>query len=107
MENHRADANRTQRAYARLAGSFFLGVVILAFGGGFISSHVAGTFAETAASIAASPRLYRAGLSIVVLASLGSALPAFALYVTVKPANCLLALLAMISNSGIHDRSNP
>ncbi|QNI32138.1 DUF4386 domain-containing protein [Alloacidobacterium dinghuense] len=80
----------------------FLGVIIVAFGSGFILSHVAGsgTFAETAKRIAASERLYRVGLSAVVIVSLGSALLAVALYATLKPVNSLLAQLAMIFSLG-------
>ncbi|HYK34387.1 DUF4386 domain-containing protein [Alloacidobacterium sp.] len=97
-----AEATKTQRTYARLAGYLFLGVIIVAFGGGFILSHVAGSgsFAETAKRIAASERLYRVGLSAAVIVSLGSALLAFALYATLRPVNSLLAQLAMIFSLG-------
>jgi Domain of unknown function (DUF4386) len=93
-----AEANEAQRKYARLAGCLYLGVIIVALAGGLILSHVAGNgdFDETAKRIAASEHLYRLGLSTVVIASLGSALLAFALYATLKPANNFLALLAMI-----------
>jgi hypothetical protein len=96
------EADKTQRRYARLAGVLFLGEIIVAFGGGFILSHVAGSgnFAETATRIAASEYLYRAGLSISVIATLGSVLLAFALYATLKPVNSLLAQLAMIFSLG-------
>lgn len=91
-ETENAEADKTQRAYARLAGCLFLGVIVVALGSGFILSHVAGsgTFAETAKRIAASERLYRMGLSAAVLVSLGSALLTFALYATLKPVNCWL-----------------
>ncbi len=71
-EIEKAQTNKTQQTCARLAGFLFLGVVIAAFGSGFILSHVAGsgTFAETARRIAASERLYRLALSTGVLASL-------------------------------------
>jgi len=93
-----AGAYETQRRYARLAGILFLAELVLAFGGGSILSHVAGSggFAEIAARIAASERLYRAGLSTVVIATLGSVLLDFALYATLRPVNSLLAQLAMI-----------
>lgn len=102
LETGSADASKTQRTYARLAGFLFLGVILVAFGGGFILSHVAGSgsFAETAKRIAASERLYRVGLSTVMIASLGSVLLAFALYATLKPVNGLLAQLAMIFTVG-------
>jgi len=73
-------------------------VILIALGGGSILSQVAGsgTFAETAARIAASEHLYRVALSTVVIATLSSTLLAFALYATLRPVNRLLAQLAMI-----------
>jgi hypothetical protein len=96
------ETNSTQRRYARLAGFLFLLEIIMALGSGFILSHIAGTgtFAETAKRIASSERLYRAALSSVVIASLGSAILAFALFATLKPVNSLLAQLAMVSSLG-------
>jgi Domain of unknown function (DUF4386) len=96
------EAGKTRRKYARLAGFLFLGEIIIALGGGLILSHIAGsgTFAETASRIAASEHLYRLGLSIAVIATLSSALLAFALYATVRPFNSLLAQLAMIFSLG-------
>jgi hypothetical protein len=75
-----------------------LGAIIIALGGGAILSNIAGkgTFAQTAARIAASERLYRVALSSVVIVTLSSTLLAFALYVTLKPVNGLLAQLGMI-----------
>jgi Domain of unknown function (DUF4386) len=102
LEIENAEADKTQRTYARLAGFLFLGVIIIALGGGFILSRVAGsgTFAETAKRIAASERLYRVALSTVVIATLSSALLVFALYATLRPVNSLLAQLAMIFSLG-------
>ena len=102
FESQNADADKTQRTYARLAGFLFLGVIILALGSGFILSHVAGsgTFVETAKRIAASEHLYRAALAGAVIVSLSSALLAFALYATLKPVNSFLAQLAMIFSLG-------
>jgi hypothetical protein len=100
--NENAEVNRAQRAYARLAGILLLGAIIIAFGGGAILSNIAGngTFAETAARISASERLYRVALSSLVLVTLSSTLLAFALYVTLKPVNSLLAQLGMIFSLG-------
>jgi hypothetical protein len=100
--NENTEVNRAQRTYARLAGILLLGAIIIASGGGAILSHIAGngTFAETAARIAASERLYRVALSSVVLVTLSSTLLAFALYVTLKPVNSLLAQLGMIFSLG-------
>ena len=101
-EIENAEAINTQRIYARLAGALFLWEIVLALGSGFMLSRIAGsgTFAETAKRIAASEHLYRAALSAVVIVSMGSALLAFALYVTLKPVDRLLAQLAMIFSLG-------
>lgn len=97
-EVEKAEASRAQRTYARLAGFLFLAVIALALAGGSILSHVAGsgTFAERAARIVASERLYRTGLSMILTVSLGSVLLAFSLYATLRPVNGLLAQLALI-----------
>lgn len=98
-EIQRTEASRTQqRRYARLAGFLFLAVILIAFAGGFILSRIAGVgdFAERATRIAASEHLYRVGLSMIVMVSLGSALLAFSLYATLRRVNNLLAQLAMI-----------
>jgi hypothetical protein len=93
-----AGVDKTQRRYARLAGCLYLGVTLMALAGGSTLSHFAGSgnFEEIAKRIATSEHLYRLGLSVVVVASLGSALLAFTLYATLKPVNSLLAQLAMI-----------
>jgi hypothetical protein len=98
LEADKSEASSTQRTYARLAGVLFLAVIALVFAGGSILSHVAGsgTFAQRAARIVASEHLYRVGLSIVLIVSLGSALLAFSLYATLRTVNSLLAQLAMI-----------
>lgn len=94
-----APAERTQRIYARLAGSLFLALIIIALGGSLILPHIAegATFAETAKTIAASERAYRVFLLLRMIdPPLGGILLAFALYVTLKPVNSFLAQLAMI-----------
>jgi hypothetical protein len=100
--NEKAEVNQAQRTYARLAGILFLVAITIAIGAGAMLSNIAGngTFSETAARIAASERLYRAALSSVVIVTLSSALLAFALYVTLKPVNSLLAQLGMIFSLG-------
>jgi hypothetical protein len=102
LETDKPESSRAQRTYARLAGFLFLAVIALALAGGSILSHVAGsgTFAERAARIAASERLYRVGLSMILTVSLGSALLAFSLYATLRTVNSLLAQLAMIFTLG-------
>jgi len=94
-----AEADTTQRKYARLAGFLFLAEIILALGSGFVLSHIAGsgTFAETTKRVAAEG-LYRAALSTVVIVTLSSAVLGFvlyALYATLKAVNRLLAQLGM------------
>lgn len=93
-----AQAGQVQRIWALLAGCLFLAVIVIAFAGGSLLSHIAGsgTFAETAARIARSPHLYRSALSLALLVTLGSVLLAFSLYATLKPVQSLLAQLAMI-----------
>jgi Domain of unknown function (DUF4386) len=94
----KTEAEKTQRTYVRLAGSLFLGVILIALVGGSILSPIpgAGSFAETAARITSSERLYRVALSTVLIATLSSTLLAFALYATLPPAYSLLAQLALI-----------
>jgi hypothetical protein len=98
----KAEVTPTQRTYARLAGGLFLGAILVALAGGSVLSRIAGNgnFVETAARIAASERLYRVALSGVVIVTLSSSLLAFALYVTLRPVNSLLAQLAMIFSLG-------
>jgi len=100
--NEQTDVTQTQRTYARLAGGLFLGAIAVALGAGLVLSHIAGsgTFAETAARIATSERIYRIALSGSLIVTLSSALLAFALYVTLKPVNHHLAQLAMIFTLG-------
>jgi hypothetical protein len=100
--NEIADVNQAQRTYARLAGILMLGAIVIAIGGGAILSNIAGkgNFAETAARIAASERLYRLALSSVLIVTLSSTLLAFALYMALKPVNHLLAQLGMIFTLG-------
>ena len=87
-----------QRTYARLAGFSYLGAITLAIAAGALLSRIAGSgsFAETAARMAASERLYRAALSMSVAVTLSSVLLAFALYATLTPVNQSLAQLGMI-----------
>lgn len=93
-----AEPARTQRNYARLAGSLLLAEIVLALGSGVVLSHIAGsgTLAETTKRIAMREHSYRAALSIVVIVTLASVVLAFALYATLKPVDRLLAQLGMI-----------
>src|SRR5258708_6479145 len=87
----------TQRIYARVAGFLFLWLIITGLTGTLIISQIvgSGTFAETAKRVVASERLYRLSLSSELVETLSAALLAFALYVTLKPVNRLLAQIAM------------
>ncbi|HSK45259.1 MAG TPA: DUF4386 domain-containing protein [Candidatus Binatia bacterium] len=88
---------RTQRICARLAGFLFLWLIITGLSGALTTSHIAGsgTFAETAKRIVASEHLYRTALSSALIETLSALLLAFALYVTLKPVDKLLAQMAM------------
>ena len=96
------DGKNTQRRYGRLAGCLYLGVITIALSGGVMLSRIAGsgTFAETAQRIATSEHLYRTALSTAVVASISSALLAFALYATLRTVNGLVAQLVMIFSLG-------
>lgn len=90
-------AEKTQRVYARVAGFLFLWLIITGLAGALTISHIAGTgtFAETAKRVAGSEHLYRMALASELVEVLSAALLAFALYVTLKPVNKLLAQIAM------------
>src|SRR5262245_26976068 len=95
-------AKRIQRFYARLAGVVLIWLMINGLVSIFILSRITGngTFTEMAIRIAASERLYRVALSGLVIENLSGALLAFALYVTLKPVNSVLAILGMICGLG-------
>src|SRR5579864_1121247 len=88
---------RTQRRYARVAGFLFLWLIITGLAGELTVSHIvrSGTFAETATRVVVSERLYRVALSSELIETLSALLLAFALYVTLKPVDKLLAQMAM------------
>ena len=88
---------RRQRVWARIAGFLFLWLIVTGLAGALTISHIegSGTFAETARRVAASERLYRVALSSELVETLSALLLAFALYVTLEPANPFLARLAM------------
>ena len=93
----RSPTEGTQRAYARVAGFLLLWLIITGLAGELTISHIvgSGTFAETAKRVAASERLYRLALCSELIETLSALLLAFALYVTLKPVDRLLAQLAM------------
>src|SRR5436189_890150 len=93
---------KTQRIYARLAGLLFLWLIITGVAGLFVGSHIrgSGTFTETAKRVVASEHLYRFALSMELIETLSAALLAFALYVTLKPVDKLLAQFAMYCRLG-------
>lgn len=88
---------KIQRVYARVAGFLFLWLIITGLAGALTISHIAGTgtFAETAKRVADSEYLYRAALASELIEVLSAVLLAFALYVTLRPVNKLLAQMAM------------
>ena len=87
----------TQTAMARLAGFLLLWLIVTGLAGALTISHIAGsgTFVEVAHRVAASERLYRLALSSELVETLSALLLAFALYVTLKPVNQLVAQIAM------------
>jgi hypothetical protein len=92
-----SSTERTQRTYARVAGFLYLWLIITGLAGTLIISHIvgSGTFAETAKRVVASEHLYRVALSSELIETLSAVLLAFALYVTLKPVDKLLAQIAM------------
>jgi hypothetical protein len=92
-----SSTERTQRIYARLAGFLYLWLIITGLAGTLTISHIvgSGTFAETAKRVVASEHLYRVALSSELIETLSAILLAFALYVTLKPVDKLLAQIAM------------
>src|SRR5229473_6744451 len=92
-----SDAEKSQIRYARLAGFMFLWLIITGLAGALTISHIvgSGTFAETATRVVASEHLYRLALSSELVETLSAVLLAFALYVTLKPVDKLLAQIAM------------
>ena len=92
-----SSTERTQRICARVAGFLFLWLIITGLAGELTISHIvgSGTFAETAKRVVASEVLYRVALSSELIETLSALLLAFALYVTLKPVDKLLAQMAM------------
>jgi uncharacterized protein DUF4386 len=92
-----ADIDKSQIRYARLAGFLFLWLIITGLAGDLTISRIvgSGTFAETAKRVVASEHLYRVALSSELIETLSAVLLAFALYVTLKPVDKLLAQIAM------------
>ncbi len=92
-----SDTDKSQIKYARLAGFLFLWLIITGLAGELTISRIvgSGTFAETAKRVVASEHLYRVALSSALIETLSATLLAFALYVTLKPVDKLLAQIAM------------
>jgi len=92
------DAMSSQRAYARMAGLFYLLVLVFDIAGLAITSIVAGsgTFGESAGNVAASEWLYRGGLIFSLLGTLATVPLAVGLYMTLRPADAGLALMGLL-----------
>lgn len=97
IEVEDSSTERAQRIYARLAGFLFLWLIITGLTGALTISHIvgSGTFAEQAKRAVAAEHLYRAALSSELIETLSALVLAFALYVTLKPVDKLLAQIAM------------
>lgn len=87
--------------YPRLAGLMYLVVLVLDIAGSVIVSAVGGSggFGDVSHRIAASEVLYRLGLCLGLAGSLSTVLLAVALYLTVKPFDANLALVALLFRS--------
>lgn len=96
------DAERSQRAYARLAGLMYLVVLAFDIAGLVLGSVIAGsgTFDDRAQRIIASEGLYRVALVCAVVGSLSTISLAVALYVTVRPVDGNLAMMALLFRTG-------
>jgi len=92
------DPEKTRQGiYARVAGFLFLWLIVTGVAGLLIESHIvgSGTFAETAKRVVASEHLYRLALCTELIETMSALVLAFALYVTLKPVDQLLAQIAM------------
>jgi len=91
-------AEDSHRAYARLAGLMYFFVLGFDLAGLLIVSRISGTgdFIETSHRIIASEQLYRIGLCCSLVGSLSTILLAIGLYVTVKPVDINLAMMALL-----------
>jgi hypothetical protein len=97
IEVEDSSTERMQRVYARIAGFLFLWLIITGLAGALTISHIvgSGTFAETAKRVVALDQLYRVALCSELIETMSAALLAFALYVTLRPVDRLLAQFAM------------
>jgi hypothetical protein len=95
-------AERTQRTYAKLAGFLFLWLIITGLTDLIITSRIVGSgpFAESAQRVVASEHLYRLALCFGLIETLSVVALAFALYVTLRPVDSLLAQIAMYFRLG-------
>lgn len=74
----------------------FLWLIIADLAGLLTISHIVGTLAETTKRVVASEHLYRVALSSELIESVSAVLLAFALYVTLKTVDKLLAQTAAV-----------
>lgn len=97
IEADDSSTERIQRVWARIAGFLFLWLIITGLAGALTISHIvgSGTFAETAKRVVGLDRLYRVALCSELIETMSAALLAFALYVTLRPVDKLLAQFAM------------
>jgi hypothetical protein len=95
-------AARTQPTYAKLAGFLFLWLIITGLTDLIITSRIVGSgpFAKSAQRVVASGHLYRLALCFGLIETLSVVALAFALYVTLRPVDSLLAQIAMYFRLG-------
>jgi len=90
-------AEGTQRTFAHIAGLMYLWLIVTDMAGALTISRIigSGSIAETARRVVASEHLYRVALCSELIECLSVVLLAFALYVTLRPVNKLLAQIAL------------
>ncbi len=91
-------AERSQRTYARFAGFMYLLILVFFAAAQLTLAGISGngTFVETSQRIVASELLYRIGLLCYVVGSLATIPLIIGLYVTLKPVDSNLALMAVL-----------
>jgi hypothetical protein len=102
IEREDRAAEGTQRTFARIAGLMYLWLIVTDMAGALTISRIIGfgSIVETARRVAASEHLYRVALCSELIECVSVVLLAFALYVTLRPVNQLLAQIALYLKLG-------
>jgi Domain of unknown function (DUF4386) len=96
-----SNTSGAQRTYARVAGLFYLLVLVFDIAGLVITSSIEGSggFGPAAGHVSSSETLYRVGLCLALLGSLSTIPLAVGLYVTLRPAEPNLATMGLVFRS--------